>query len=165
MLDTPNYTPAQMKTLRRVFHAMNHFMVFLWKIGLGRLINCWPAGFGRILVIRHVGRKSGKEYLTPVNYAPVANEIYCAAGFGSGTDWYRNIMSKPDVELWLPQGRRRARACDISDSPDRARLLRAIVVASGFAGPLLGVNPAKMSDEQLEKAARDYRLVHFTLEP
>ncbi len=164
MFDTPNYTPAQMKTLRRVFHGMNHFMVFMWKIGMGRLINWWPAGFGRILVIRHIGRKSGKEYLTPVNYAPFGNEIYCVAGFGSGTDWYRNIMSRTDVELWLPQGWRRAHACDVSDSPDRARLLREIVKASGFAGPLLGVDSRKLSDEQLEKIARDYRLVHFTLE-
>ncbi len=165
MLDTPNYTSAQMKTLRRVFHAMNHFMVFMWKLGLGRAMNCWPAGFGRIMVIRHLGRKSGKEYLTPVNYAPVGNEIYCAAGFGPGTDWYRNILSRPDVELWLPQGRRRAHACDVSDSPERIRWLREVAIASGFAGPILGVDPKKLSDEQLEKAARDYRLVHFTLEP
>src|SRR5512143_4037802 len=165
MLDTPNYTPAQMKRLRQFFHGMNHFMVFMWKIGLGRAMNCWPAGFGRIMVIRHVGRKSGKEYLTPVNYAPIGNDIYCTAGFGPGTDWYRNILSSAEVELWLPEGRRRAHACDVSDAPDRTRLLRAVAIASGFAGPLLGVDPKKLSDEQLEKAARDYRLVHFTLEP
>jgi len=164
MFDTPSYTPAQMKTLRRVFHAMNHFMVFMWKIGMGRLINCWPAGFGRIMVIRHIGRVSGREYLTPVNYVPAGNEVYCAAGFGPGTDWYRNILSKPNVELWLPEGRRRAHACDASDSPERTRLLRAVVVASGFAGPLMGVDSRKLTDEQLEQAARDYRLVHFTLE-
>jgi len=165
MLDTPNYTPAQMKRLRRFFHAMNHFMVFMWKIGMGRMMNCWPAGFGRIMVIRHIGRKSGKEYLTPVNYAPIGNDIYCMAGFGPGTDWYRNIMSRAEVELWLPEGRRRAHACNVSDSPDRTRLIRAVTIASGFAGPLLGVDPKKLNDEQLEKAARDYRLVHFTLEP
>ncbi len=164
MLDTPSYTPAQMSRLRRFFHAMNHFMVFMWKIGMGRMINSWPAGFGRIMVIRHFGRRSGKEYLTPVNYAIDGNDIYCTAGFGPGTDWYRNIMSKATVELWLPQGWRHAYACDVSDSPERARLLREVVIASGFAGPLMGVDPKKMTDEQLQKAARDYRLVHFTLE-
>src|SRR5512141_2974507 len=128
MLDTPNYTPAQMQRLRRIFHAMNHFMVFMWKIGLGRFINSWPAVGGRIMIIKHRGRKSGKEYLTPVNYAIVDNEIYGTAGFGSGTDWYRNVLAAPETELWLPQGWRHARACEASDSPCRVRLLREITI-------------------------------------
>jgi deazaflavin-dependent oxidoreductase (nitroreductase family) len=165
MLDTPSYSPAQMKRLRQIFHAMNHFMVFLWKIGLGRMMNAWPAVGGRIMVIRHRGRKSGREYLTPVNYAIVDGEIHCTAGFGSGTDWYRNILADPDIELWLPQGRRKAHACDVSDSPCRARLLREITIASGFAGPLLGVDQRKLTDEQLLDISKDYRIVHFELEP
>jgi deazaflavin-dependent oxidoreductase (nitroreductase family) len=164
MLDTPSFTPAQLNRLRRFFHSMNHFMVFMWKIGLGRLCNVWPAGFGRIMVIRHIGRKSGKEYLTPVNYAPIGDEIYCTAGFGPGTDWYRNILAQGHVELWLPDGRRRAQVCEVSDSPDRLKLLRQIVIASGFAGPLLGVDPKKTDDEKLERIGRGYRLVRFSLE-
>jgi deazaflavin-dependent oxidoreductase (nitroreductase family) len=164
MLDTPAYTAAQMQTLRRVFHAMNHFMVFMWQLGLGGLINCWPAVMGRIMVIRHVGRKSGRQYLTPVNYAIEDAEIYCAAGFGPGTGWYRNVMAHPNVDVWLPQGWRRVRACDVSDSPARAHLLRAIIIASGLAGPLLGVNQKKLTDEQVINIARDYRLIHFAVE-
>jgi deazaflavin-dependent oxidoreductase (nitroreductase family) len=164
MLDTPNYTPAQMKNLRRVFHAMNRFMVFLWNIGLGRLINSWPSVGGRIMVINHCGRKSRREYLTPVNYAIVDREIYAAAGFGSGTDWYRNLMANPDTRLWLPDGKRRAHAHDVSDSPCRAKLLRQIIIASGFAGPLMGVDQKKLTDQQIETIAKDYRLIHFTLE-
>ncbi len=165
MLDTTTYTPAQLERLRRFFHRMNHFMVFLWKIGLGRMLNAWPSVGGRIMVIRHRGRKSGKEYLTPVNYAIVENEIYSAAGFGSGTDWYRNILANPDIEVWLPAGKRRAHACDESASPCRVRLLREISIASGLAGPLLGVDPRKMTDEQLADAEKDYRIIHFMLEP
>ena len=164
MLDTPNYTQDQLQKLRRFFHGMNYFMVFLWKIGLGRMMNAWPAVGGRIMVIRHRGRKSGKEYLTPVNYAIVDHEIYSTAGFGAGTDWYRNILANPDIELWLPEGRRRARACDVSGSPSRVKLLREITIASGFAGPLMGVDQKKLTDEQLEKVSGDYRLIHFTLE-
>ncbi len=164
MLDTPNYTPAQLQRLRRFFHGMNHFMVFMWKIGLGRFMNIWPAVGGRIMVIRHRGRKSGKEYLTPVNYAIVDKELYATAGFGSGTDWYRNIMASPDVQLWLPEGKRRAHACDVSDSPCRGKLLRAIIIASGFAGPLMGVDQKKLTDEEIVNISKDYRIVHFTLE-
>jgi deazaflavin-dependent oxidoreductase (nitroreductase family) len=165
MLDTPNFTPRQMRTLRRVFHAMNYFMVFMWKIGLGRLLNGWPAVTGRIMVILHNGRTSGKPYLTPVNYALVDNEIYCAAGFGPKTDWYRNILASPQVQLWLPKGRRRARATDVSSSPQRVPLLRQIMIASGFAARLFGVDQRRLNDEQMVRIAKDYRLVHFELEP
>jgi deazaflavin-dependent oxidoreductase (nitroreductase family) len=141
---------------------MNRFMVFLWKIGLGKAINIWPAGFGRIMVIKHRGRKSGKEYLTPVNYAIVEDEIYCTAGFGSVSDWYRNILVYPQVELWLPEGKRSACAKNVSDSPDRLFLLRQVLVASGFAAPMFGINPKKLSDGQLDQVSKEYRLVHFT---
>ena len=80
MLDTPNYTAQQMSGLRRAFHAMNHFMLWMWKLGLGPLLNSWPAVGGRMLVIEHQGRRSGKRYLTPVNYAPVDGAVYCTAG-------------------------------------------------------------------------------------
>lgn len=163
-MDISTFTPQQMNTLRKIFHTMNRFMVFLWKIGLGKAINVWPAGFGRIMVIKHRGRKSGREYLTPVNYAIVDGEIYCTAGFGSISDWYRNMQVYPRVELWLPEGKRPACAEDISDSPRRLFLLRQVITASGFAGPLFGINPRKLNDQQLEAISRDYRLVHFDLE-
>ncbi len=164
MLNTPVYTEEQMRRLRQLFHTMNHLMVLMWKAGLGRMINCWPAVLGRIMVIQHRGRKSGKEYLTPVNYAVVDGDIYSTAGFGPKTDWYRNIHANPMVRLWMPRGWRAARSSDESESPQRARLLRAVLVASGFAGPLFGVNPRKLTDEQILVITRDYRIVHFEME-
>lgn len=163
-MDTPNFTPAQLNTLRRVFHAMNRFMVFMWKIGLGRWINAWPAVGGRIMVIQHRGRRTGKAHLTPVNYAFVDGELYCTAGFGSISDWYRNALADPHVELWLPNGRRAACAEDISESPSRLSILRAVIIASGFAASLFGVNQKKLNDEQLDALTKDYRLLHFKLE-
>jgi deazaflavin-dependent oxidoreductase (nitroreductase family) len=162
-MDVSNFTQKQMNTLRKVFHALNRFMVFMWKIGWGKMINMWPAGFGRIMVIKHRGRKSGKEYLTPVNYALVDGEIYCTAGFGSGSDWYRNMLANPNIELWLPEGKRKARAEDISDSSNRLFLLRQVIIASGFAAPLFGINPKKVNDEQLDALSKEYRLVHFII--
>ena len=161
-MDVSNFTPEQMNNLRKLFHKMNRFMVWMWKMGWGRMINLWPAGFGRIMVIKHRGRKSGKEYLTPVNYALVDGEIYCTAGFGSISDWYRNMLVFPRVELWLPEGKRIACAEEVSDSPQRVFLLRQVMIASGFAAPLFGMDPKKLNDEQLDAMSRDYRLVHFT---
>jgi deazaflavin-dependent oxidoreductase (nitroreductase family) len=163
-MDVTKFTPQQMNSLRKVFHAMNRFMVLLWKLGLGKAINIWPAGFGRIMVIKHRGRRSGKEYLTPVNYVIVDGEIYSTAGFGSISDWYRNILASPRVELWLPEGKRFYCAQDVSDSSNRLFLLRQVIIAAGFAAPLLGVDQKKLSDEQLNAISKDYRLVHFRLE-
>jgi hypothetical protein len=161
-MNVSNFTPQQMNTLRRVFHSMNRCMVLLWRLGLGKAINIWPAGLGRIMVIKHRGRKSGKEYLTQVNSAVVEDEIYCTAGFGSISDWYRNMLVYPRVELWLPEGKRMTCAQDISDSPRRLYLLRQVLISSGFAAPLFGITPKKLSDEQLDQISKEYRLVHFT---
>ena len=160
-MDVANFTSRQLNTLRKIFHALNPFMVFMWKIGWGKMINMWPAGFGRIMIIKHRGRKRGREYLTPVNYAIVDGEIYCTAGFGSIADWYRNMLANPNIELWLPEGKRQARAEDISDTSNRLFLLRQVIIASGFAAPLFGINPKKINDEQLNAVSKEYRLVHF----
>jgi hypothetical protein len=160
-MDITNFTSGQMNNLRKVFRVMNRFMVFMWKIGLGKMISMWPAGFGRIMVIKHRGRKSGKVFLTPVNYALVEGEIYCTAGFGPISDWYRNMLVNPQIELWLPEGKRSACAEDIPDSPRRLFLLRQVIIASGFAAPLFGINPKKLNDEQLDAVSKEYRLVHF----
>lgn len=162
-MNTPQFSPSQIKTLRNVFRLLNRLMVFMWKLGLGRMINIWPAGIGRIMVIKHLGRKTGKIRLAPVNYAPIAGEIYCTAGFGAISDWYRNIIANPSVELWLPEGKFHAIAEDISDAPQRLFLLRQVLIASGFAAPLFGINP-KIPEQQLAALSTDYRILHFILE-
>lgn len=162
-MDGSTISQKQMDALRKIFHAFNPFMILMWKLGMGKMINFWPPVIGRIMVIKHHGRKSGKEYFTPVNYAVVDDEIYCTAGFGSISDWYKNILVNPNIELWLPEAKRKARAKDISDSPNRLKLLRQVISASGFAGPLFGVNPKKLTDEQLDAVSKEYRLVHFMI--
>jgi deazaflavin-dependent oxidoreductase (nitroreductase family) len=161
-MNVSSYSQEQMNNLRKVFHKLNRFMVWMWKMGWGKMINFWPAVVGRIMVIKHHGRKSGKEYLTPVNYAIVDGEIYCAAGFGSISDWYRNMQANPDIELWLPEGKRKAHAEDVSDSPMRMFLLKQVIIASGFAAPLFGVDPKK-PDAEFDAMTKEYRLVHFII--
>lgn len=159
------FSDNQVKTLRSFFRVVNRFMVFMWRMGLGKFINIWPAVVGRIMVIRHTGRKTGKVRLMPVNYAVVDGEVYCTAGFGANSDWYRNIMANPAVELWLPDGKEPALAQDISDSPQRLFLLRQVLIASGFAASLFAsMNPRKMTDEKIAAATSNYRLIHFKRE-
>jgi deazaflavin-dependent oxidoreductase (nitroreductase family) len=135
-------------------------MILLWRLGLGSYGNGTRWG-GFIMVIKHTGRRSGLEYLTPVNYAEVDGDIYCTAGFGLKTDWYRNLLANPEVEVWLPDGRWRGVAHDVSETSERAALLRRVIIGSGLAGPLFGVNPNKLTDGDLEALLEAYRLVRI----
>lgn len=153
--------PEALEVLRRVFHSMNRGMVVLWRLGLGRFAGMWPGGFGRLLVLEHTGRRSGTAYLAPVNYTIAGADLYCVAAFGLRTDWYRNLMARPQAAVWLPDGRRRVHVSDVSDHPDRLDLMRRVLADSGFAARLFGLDATRISDEDLAAATADYRLVRL----
>lgn len=152
--------------LRAGFKYLNKFMIFLWKLGLADWINVWPTVFGQIMVITHKGRKTGYKRLSPVNYAIIDGEIYCTAGFGEISDWYRNILKDPNVEIWLTEGRWEGVAEEVSNHPNRLIYLREVLIASGFAAPLAGLRPNKLDDEMLDRLTSAYRLmrIHRTKE-
>ena len=49
------------------FRYVNRALVLMWRLGLGRWLNVWPAGSGRIMVLGHTGRRSGRRFWTPLN--------------------------------------------------------------------------------------------------
>lgn len=150
--------------LRIAFRSLNKFMLFLWRLGLGWWFGLWPEGWGQIMVITHIGRVSGAKYRTPVNFAIVDGEVYCTAGFGKIADWYRNIMANPKVEIWLPRGWWAGKAVDVSEDENSLEIMREVIKASGFAGPLFGVNADQLDDESLSKVTENYRLIHIQRE-
>jgi len=147
--------------LRRFFKSLNVFMIWLWRLGFRRWVNFWPSVSGRIMVIIHTGRKSGLQRRTPVNYAIMEGEIYCTAAIGTISDWHRNIQANPQVEVWLPDSWWAGIAEDISYNERRIPLLRQVIIASGIVGPLFGVNPHKMTEQEFDQASADYRLIHI----
>ena len=159
-MTTSTLTPAVEASLRRGFHYFNKFMLSLFRLGLGGYGNGTRWG-GWIMVLSHRGRKTGLLRRTPLNYAVVGEEVYCLAGFGARADWYRNVLANPNVELWLLEGRYAGLAEDVSESPQRLVLLRKVLVASGFATYAAGIDPLKLSDEDLAAVTRSYRLVRL----
>jgi deazaflavin-dependent oxidoreductase (nitroreductase family) len=147
--------------LIRFFRQMNRGILLLWRLGLGGALNGWPKVGGRIMVLTHTGRKSGQLRRTPLNYTILEGDVYCVAGFGKTADWYRNLLKTPDVEVWLPGEWWAGRAEDVSDLPERLRVLRQVLVASGFASFAAGINPYRLSDEALAEATAEYRLVRI----
>src|SRR5574338_1633755 len=101
---------------RRAFRALNHyFMVPVLKAGLGAWMGT-PFG-GWILLLRVRGRKSGVMRDNPLSYLMADGAVWVMAGFGAKTDWYRNLLADPQVELILP-GRTVACRAQVADDPD-----------------------------------------------
>lgn len=148
--------------LRQVFKSANRFMLLMWRLGLGEMINMAPDSVGRIMVLTHTGRKTGAKRQTPVNYAIMDGEVYCTAGYGSAADWYRNILKQPQVEIWLPDGWWQGKAEDVSNHPRRGEILRTVLIASGFAAQAFGnIDPHTLSDEDLAAKTGDYKLIRI----
>jgi len=149
--------------LKRLFKLFNKFMLLLWRLGLGSIGNQTKYG-GYVMVITQTGRKSGQVRRTPVNYAIIDGDIYCTSGFGRRSDWYHNILANPQVEVWLPDGWWAGHAEDVSEAENRIDLMRAVLIGSGFATYLAGINPHKLPDEELETATGTYRLIRIRRE-
>ena len=94
-----------------------------------------------------------------MNYAEIGGDLYCTAGFGHISDWYRNLLANPQVEVWLPNGWWAATATDVTARADSLAILRQVLINSGFAARTVGIDPVHMSDEQLRSLTADYRLV------
>lgn len=153
--------PEVLERLRWTFRSLNRSMVLMWRLGLGPVFGRFPSTAGRILVIHHVGRKSGTVYQSPVNYAVSHGSLFCVAAFGSGSDWYKNLMAQPSVEVWLPDGPWMVEVSDANERPDRLDRLRDVLISSGFAAPTFGLHPTRMTDEELAEATEDYRLLEI----
>lgn len=152
---------ANEKQLQQTFKSVNRFMLLLWRLGLGPWVNLLPSIGGRTMVITHVGRKTGRQRRTPLNYAIIEDEIYCTAGFGSASDWYRNVLAHPQIEVWLPDGWWTARAEEVADIDSRLPILRQVLIASGLAAAIAGIDPYNMADEELDQVTSEYRLIRI----
>ncbi len=51
------------------------------------------SSFGPFSIIRHVGRRSGKQYETPIIVAPAADGFVIELTYGPDVDWYKNVLA------------------------------------------------------------------------
>jgi deazaflavin-dependent oxidoreductase (nitroreductase family) len=152
---------TSLERARQGFKFFNRAMILFWRLGLGRWVNVAPRASGQIMVLTHTGRKSGRTYRQPLNYALVDGELYCVAGFGAGSDWYKNILADPRVQVWLPDEWWQGEARDCSAEPNRVQLIREVLIGSGFAAYAAGLHPHAMSDAELDVVTQSYRLIHI----
>ena len=63
---------------------------------LSRLVVGWLPGFG---LLRYRGRKSGKEYRTPMNVFRRADTMFFALTYGSDVQWVKNILASGECTV------------------------------------------------------------------
>jgi len=90
-----------------------------WAVGLLRVrwlmrapIGVYRAGLGglfgrRLLMVEHTGRKSGREryVVLEVVARPTRGSYVVASGFGTRSQWFRNVQANPHVRLFITSRR------------------------------------------------------------
>ena len=103
------------------------------------------------MVLKTIGRKTGKVRYTPVSYALIDENIYCYQGRHLKGKWYLNILANPQVEVFLPDRLLTGYAQEVRDPKEAALAIRQILKGSGLGSFLYGFNPFTATDDVLSK--------------
>ena len=146
-------------SLDRAFRIANRWYVLpAIKAGLGPL-HANPLT-GSWMLLRTTGRTSGQTREVALGYAIVDGSVYCCAGFGPRTNWFRNIEADPRVEVVLPGGAIAGTASEVTDPDELLRAWRALLRAYGLLGRVL-VGPASAPPEVLAAGTRNLPVVRI----
>lgn len=134
---------------RAFFRVANRTtMVPLHQAGLAAWLGNPLTGWQCLLTTR--GRRSGLPRPAPLGYMVLDDAAWVMAGYGPGTQWYRNVLSDPHVTLRLP-GRpvMEALAEEVREADVRARVIPPLCRSMALPGAMIGCLPAASSDERI----------------
>ena len=143
-----------------LFKQLLHAPVWVFRARLGFL-------FGkRIVMLEHIGRRSGKLRQTPLEVVQRNGDVYVlCSGTGPNADWYRNIRSQPAVGLWVGSKRHEVeqRFLDASEGASVfARYEEAHPKAAAKLMQLMGVSHDGTHDSRVAMVA-EIPMVEFRL--
>lgn len=97
-----------------------------------KLIGLWAPHLPPWAVLVHRGRKTGREYRTPVSAFVTDGSFAVPIGYGEESDWLRNILAAGNGEL-VRRGRLRSftnpRIVDRGESGEASRITKRSLVA------------------------------------
>jgi len=109
---------------------------FLYRASGGRLGHDIPGVRGKMLLLDHVGAKSGATRTSPLLYFPDGENLVIVAskgGFPKHPAWYHNLLANPDTLVQVGTERRPVHA-RVADPEERMRLWpTAVRMYSGYA--------------------------------
>jgi hypothetical protein len=56
---------------------------------------------GSVDLVRYTGRRSGREFTTPTQYAEVGDDVIILVGRHSSKTWWRNFTTEHDIDVLL----------------------------------------------------------------
>jgi F420H(2)-dependent quinone reductase len=90
-----------------------------------------------MLLLDHVGARSGRKRTSPLVYVKDGDNVVIVAskgGYPKHPAWYHNLLANPDTEIQVGSRRRRVRA-RVATAEERPRLWsKAVETYSGYAG-------------------------------
>jgi F420H(2)-dependent quinone reductase len=96
--------------------------VLVYRLTKGRVFGKF--GKAPVLLLHHVGRKSGDARVTPLLYLPDGNRfviVASAGGMEKHPAWWHNLKAAPDTEIEVGGSRHAVRARE-ADAEERRRL-------------------------------------------
>lgn len=156
------YGPAltrRLPMLDRWFRVLNRWYVIpMIKAGLGPL-HANPLT-GSWMLLRTTGRRTGRPREVALGYAILDGAVYCSAGFGPRTHWYRNLLADPAVEVVLPGTAFLGVAEPVTDPLELDRGWRALIRSLGVLGRGF-VGPADSTPDRLRERTANLPLVRI----
>jgi deazaflavin-dependent oxidoreductase (nitroreductase family) len=123
--------PAQLDSpaVKTVMKYSAKAQVWCYRRTNGRVGGQWRVGaaFKRpvpVLLLDHVGRKSGTKFTTPLLYLADGDALVVVAsqgGMATNPQWYSNLKADPDTQVQVGAELRRVRA-RVADAVERAEL-------------------------------------------
>lgn len=130
------YGPVMARLLRplqRGFLLVNGgFMAPVLRSGLGWLVG--NPFTGHLMLLRTRGRRSGILREAPLGYVIRNGNVYCVAGYGEPTPWFRNLVADPRVEVILPTRRFLGHAEPVADPEEWLTAYRELIRSFGLIG-------------------------------
>lgn len=138
--------------LSRSFRILNRWYVIpVIKAGLAPL-HANPLT-GSWLLLRTTGRRTGRTREVALGYAIHDGAVYCAAGFGARTQWYRNLIVEPRVEMILPGLAVAGVAETVTDADELDRAWRVLIRSLGMLGRTFVCGPDARPEELKARTA------------
>ena len=149
-----------LRPLHGAFLQVNRMFAPALDAGLSPLFSNPATGY--LMVLRTRGRRSGLLREAPLGYVIRENAIYCCAGFGEATAWYRNLLADPAVEVVLPGRTVTGVASPVVDPAEWVRAYRALIGNLGIVGRLTVGEIGRLDDDALLAAHGGIPVVRIT---
>jgi deazaflavin-dependent oxidoreductase (nitroreductase family) len=121
-MPTPPKPPNPGSPLLKAWYGLTRLNVLAYRLSGGKVGG--KVGGAPVLLLHHVGRKSGKKRVSPLLYMPDGDDLVIVASMG-GADkhpsWWINLRANPETVVEVDR-EKRAVTAELANAEEKARL-------------------------------------------